>query len=83
MLGFDVYELPPSVTSIDLIGPRTEAVPCAPVPPPPTIVIEGCEVYPVPPVLIRIRETSPLVIIAVAAAPDPLPPTIETNGEVV
>ena len=37
--------------------------------------------YPVPPELIRIRETTPLVIIAVAAAPDPPPPTIETNGE--
>ena len=39
--------------------------------------------YPVPPVFIRILETTPLVTIAVAAAPDPLPPTIETSGEEV
>ena len=64
-----------------LIGPLTLAVPAAPVPPPPTIVIDGCEVYPVPPALIRILDTTPLVIIAVAAAPEPPPPTIDTRGE--
>ena len=37
--------------------------------------------YPVPPSTIRMRETTPLVIIAVAEAPEPPPPTIETRGE--
>ena len=48
-------------------------MPVAPSPPPPTIVIEGCDVYPVPPSLIKILDTTPLVIIAVAAAPEPPP----------
>ena len=39
--------------------------------------------YPVPPELIRILETTPFVIIAVADAPEPPPPTIETRGEEV
>ena len=63
------------------IGPRTDAVAFAPVPPPPTIVICGCEVYPVPPELISILDTTPFVMIAVAAAPEPPPPTIDTRGD--
>ena len=66
-----------------LTGPLTDALPVAPVPSPPTIVIDGLEVYPVPPLLTRILETAPLVTIAVAEAPDPPPPTIETSGEEV
>ena len=52
-------------------------------PPPPTIVIDGCEVYPEPPLVIKMLETVPFVIIAVAAAPEPPPPTIEIRGELV
>ena len=39
--------------------------------------------YPLPPEFIKILETTPLVTIAVAAAPEPPPPTIETRGDVV
>ncbi|BCU99448.1 MAG: hypothetical protein CM15mV28_0160 [Thaumasvirus sp.] len=39
--------------------------------------------YPVPPSLIKTLDTTPFVIIAVAAAPDPPPPAIETRGEEV
>ena len=65
------------------MGPLTDAVAVAPVPPPPTIVIRGWEVYPDPPLLTRILETTPLVIIAVADPPDPPPPTIDTRGDEV
>ena len=64
----------------DLIGPLTDAVAVAPRPPPPTIVISGLDVYPVPPSLIRTLETALLTTTAVADAPDPPPPTIETRG---
>ena len=46
-------------------------------------MIDGCEVYPVPPELIRILDTTPFVIIAVAAAPEPPPPTIDTRGDAI
>ena len=40
-VGLDVYDSPPLVIATDLTGPLTEAVAVAPVPPPPTIVIDG------------------------------------------
>ena len=43
----------------------------------------GAEMYPCPGASTRILLTTPFVITAVAVAPNPPPPTIETKGDAV
>jgi hypothetical protein len=52
----------------------------APVPSGPLIETEGADVYPVPPDVIERPVTTPLATVAVAAAPEPPPPEIVTDG---
>ena len=80
-VGRDVYPDPPPVNVTPEIGPLILAVAAAPLPPPPVIVIDGCDVKPLPGLLTNILVMTPLVTTAVADAPDPPPPTIEINGE--
>lgn len=51
----------------------------APVPPPPVKLIVGADVYPLPPEVMEIDATEPLVTVAEAEAPLPPPPPANTT----